>query len=219
MSSPLALGTLSIPTNTYSTVSALESHESLPPTVSEQEMTQKKHMHNHSSMSNSFDPADGSELEQEVFALGGYMSDFEQSDSESEDNENRADTAHCLSITENQISGISLRKCLAVNVPNKLPNPKKRKLDPVELESAFADIKCHLASAKTSLHAGSGGLEACHVCTIQATLFSMIKNGSSFTFASCIAAEAAMFVPDWGSHLVRQWVQDWIASHSLPKSN
>ncbi|KAJ3765771.1 hypothetical protein FB446DRAFT_767596 [Lentinula raphanica] len=88
-----------------------------------------------------------------------------------------------------------------------------------ELSSALADIQHHLRSAKTTLHAGSEGLDARRAHAIQATLHTMVKNESAFTHASRIAAEAAMFAPDWGSRLVRSWVRDWIDTRTLPQSN
>ncbi|KAJ3984700.1 hypothetical protein F5890DRAFT_1411020 [Lentinula detonsa] len=97
--------------------------------------------------------------------------------------------------------------------------PKRRKLNPDQIQSAFADITQHLKSAKSKPHAGSEGLEARRARAIQSTLHSMVNNRSSFVYASCIAAEAAMFAKDWGSRLVRRWVRDWINVRSLPQSN
>ncbi|KAJ3791586.1 hypothetical protein GGU11DRAFT_751474 [Lentinula aff. detonsa] len=157
----------------------------------------------------------------EELVFNGYLSDYDVSDSESEHEEDETVTipdATRAPITPTFSTQGRKRQATAMQLDNIAP-PKRRKLNPDQIQSAFADITQHLKSAKSKPHAGSEGLEARRARAIQSTLHSMVNNRSSFVYASCIAAEAAMFAKDWGSRLVRRWVRDWINVRSLPQSN
>ncbi|KAJ3990859.1 hypothetical protein F5050DRAFT_1582343, partial [Lentinula boryana] len=60
------------------------------------------------------------------------------------------------------------------------------------------------------------GIGSSRSCTVKAALYSVVRNNASLTHASQIAAEAAGFAVEWGSHLVRRWLCDWVESRILP---
>jgi hypothetical protein len=113
------------------------------------------------------------------------------------------------------------------------PRPKRRKLDiPVrtareqakqacsrELKDVLHDIEKLIASKKTEFTAGANGLQSKRARSIQSCLYMVVNNDRCITDASERAAESQGFAARWGGRMVRQWVQVWIKSRELPKSN
>lgn len=113
------------------------------------------------------------------------------------------------------------------------PRPKWRKLDiPVrtaqeqakqarsqELKDALHDIEKLIASKRTEFTAGANGLQSKCAHSIQSCLYMVVNNNRCITDASECAAESQGFAARWGGRMVKQWVQVWIKSQELPKSN
>jgi hypothetical protein len=105
-----------------------------------------------------------------------------------------------------------------LNVPIRVARQKVWQERCAVLQQGLVDIEKLIASKKTGFTAGHEGLQAYRARAIQSYLFMVVKNGRKEIEASQRAAEAQGFSHKWGARLVRQWVQKWLNSRTLPQS-
>ncbi|KAN0133340.1 hypothetical protein V8E53_008780 [Lactarius tabidus] len=87
-----------------------------------------------------------------------------------------------------------------------------------ELNNALLDIQKLISLKKTQFAAGANGLQLKCAHSIENCLHMVVNNKQHLINSSEHATECQGFAAKWGGWMVRQWVQIWIKSRELPKS-
>ncbi|KAJ4492735.1 hypothetical protein C8J55DRAFT_418198 [Lentinula edodes] len=168
----------------------------------------------------------------------GYLSDFEISDQES-DNESifsKDDTPHSRSRAPSPSPAPLSQSVIgpeAILNLHPVPPSKRRKLDVSACETkriakeeqkkqysaAFDAIDKVLKSRKTEFWAGRNSLQERRARAIHGVLLMVVKRQMALIPVSKSSATTHGFAPNHGSRMLRGWVKSWILTRELPTSS
>ncbi|KAF7312646.1 hypothetical protein MIND_00278700 [Mycena indigotica] len=158
--------------------------------------------------------------ESEIF-LGGYVSDYEEEESDDEssreDNDTPVEASVPIPIPRAPATAPPLKR-QKLAVPAREARRRAREAKLARLQDGLTRISKHIVSKKTEFAAGAHGLQSKRARAIESCLRMVVKGHRTLTDASERSAESHGLSADWGGRLVRIWVHGWLNFAGLPSS-